>query len=135
MLPDRIFYPVIAELIGDFSEVYGGFQRFDLTKKELTVSFRVNPVFEQVACGFGDTDIVAITPDGDALTDTVDKLIFLNAVLCPTRIQGQLFTFTPGFGFGDGDEVGTNAPGFLDFVGNAFIRKFKMPGWFLIRRI
>ena len=130
MFPDSIFYPVIAELISYFGEVNGGFQRFYLTEKELTLSFRVSPIFEQVAGGFGDTDIITLAPNGDALTDTVNKFILFDAVLSPTGIQSELFTFAFSFGFSDGDEVGANTPGFVDFVGNAFIRKFEMPSRF-----
>jgi hypothetical protein len=87
VLTDGSFDPIIANFVRDLGHINSGFQSFDLAEKELTIFFQVSPIFQQVAGGFGDTDVIALEPDSHSLTDAVDEVILFDAVLSPARNQ------------------------------------------------
>ena len=61
--------PGVAVLLGDFGDVDGGFEGFDLAEEELLLAVGVGPVLEQARGGRRDADVAALAPERDAAAD------------------------------------------------------------------
>lgn len=126
--PDRIFDPGVTILPGDLREVDGGFERFDLAEEQLLLAVGVGPIGEQACRGRRHADMAPLSPQGDAVTDLVDELVFLDPVLRPLGVEGEL----PGVsGLGDRDEIRAGPATIDDLVRDAVFGESEMSGGFV----
>lgn len=103
-----VFDPGVAVFVGDFGQIDGRFQRFNLAEKQSAFAIRPLPVFEESGAGFCDAHVAAASPASHPLANLVDEFVFLNALLCPLGFKSELPPFL--FGFCDGDEIRTDSP-------------------------
>jgi len=125
--------PCAVLAVGDFGEVDGGFQSFDLAEEEAALAVGVGPVFEELAGGVSNAGVAAETPFGDGGPHFVDELVLFDPFLGPLVIEGQLRSLL--LRLGHGDEVAAQATRLDHFVGDAVLVEVEMAVRLFERRV
>jgi hypothetical protein len=74
-----VFDPGVDGFGGDFGEVDGGFEGFDLAEEEGTGAVGVCPMGEELASDWGDAGVVGFAPEVDTGANLVDEDAFFDA--------------------------------------------------------
>src|SRR5262249_18774850 len=127
-LSNDVLDPCIAVFFGDFRNIYGRFEGFDLTEEEPLFPASIGPIFQQPCRGRRYSDMATVSPLADTATNIVDQLVLFNSILRPLRVQDALLCPLFFLRLSDGHKVRTGPAALVDFVRYPLVGKSKMPG-------
>ena len=123
-----VLNPGVTILLGRLGDVDRRFKCFDLAEEQLPFAGRVRPILDQLGGRLGNTGVVSLSPHRDPGANLIDELVLFDAVLGPFGIENELSLLALFLlGLGNRHKVGTDTALVDDLVGNALVRKLKMP--------